>query len=406
MKKLFLILAALLVVTLAAVLAPALLDDPGHVTIDAGPWRVEMSMLVLVGLVIAAWIAVTLVIAIFRLPGRTVRRARQARSQRQLENGLLALVEGDWQQAEKHLGKALAQRGSTAGYLAAARAAQGQSEPGRRDDWLELADARYGRRHRVAGLARARFLLDEGRPEEAIDQLEELHLRKPRHPGVLRLLLQAYQDAGRWRDLRLLTPALHKADITDRQRTDELAVLAGVRELEQAAEPEQLESVWRSFPRRLRRSRDLVMAHARRAAEMGRSALAGARLKKLLAEKPDREALRLYALVDSRDRPGRIADCQGWLRERPDDDGLHLALGMMYLDDRDYEQARKHLEKSLAARSDGEAYALLGRILDRSGRLEAAAQCYRNALRLKSGRSAESLPPPAESEPDSPAAGT
>jgi len=406
LKKLFLILAALLVVILAAVVAPALLDDPGHVTIDAGSWRVEMSVLVLGGLILAAWIAVSLIIGLFRLPGRTLRKARRARSQRQLENGLLALVEGDWQQAEKNLGKALAGRGSTAGYLAAARAAQGQSEPGRRDDWLELADARYGRRHRVAGLARARFLLDEGRAEEAIVPLEELHLRKPRHPGVLRLLLQAYQDAGRWRDLRLLTPALHKADITDRQRTEELAVLAGVRELEQAAEPEQLETIWRSFPRRLRRCRDLIMAHARRAAEMGRSSLAGGQLKKLLADKPDREALRLYALVDARDRPGRIADCQGWLKEHPDDDGLHLALGMMYLDDRDYDQARKHLETSLAARPDGDAYALLGRILDRSGRLEAAAQCYRNALRLKSGRAVESLPPPEASESDSAPTGT
>lgn len=396
MKKLALIVVTLLVLALAAVLAPGLLDDPGHVTIDLGQWRVEMSVLVLAGLVIAVWILTTLLIAFVRLPGRALARARRVRSQRQLENGLLALAEGDWQRAEKYLSKALSQRRSAAGYLAAARAAQGQAEPERRDDWLKLADARYGRRHRVAGMTRARLLLGEGRAEEAVPVLEALHLRKPRHAGVLRLLLQAYQDAGRWQDLRLLTPALHKAGITDRQRTEELAVLAGVRELEQAAEPDQLEAVWHSFPRRLRSARDLVMAHARRAAEMGRASLAGVHMKQLIENEPDAEALRLYALVDSADRPGRIADCQRWLEKHPDHDGLHLALGMMYLDDRDYERAREHLEKAVAIRPQGEAYALLGRILDRSGSLEAAAQCYRNALRLKAGRGPERLPPPGD----------
>ncbi|MFN2334978.1 MAG: heme biosynthesis protein HemY, partial [Wenzhouxiangellaceae bacterium] len=93
-------------------------------------------------------------------------------------------------------------------------------------------------------------------------------------------------------------------------------------------------------------------------------------------------------------RPGRIRDCRRWLEADPEHAGLHLALGMMLVDEREYDQAREHLEKAVARQPDGEAYALLGRIQDRSGRLEAAAQCYRNALRIKSGRGAEPLPPP------------
>ena len=394
MKKLLLIIASLAAIVAAAVFAPQLLDDPGHVRVDIGSWRFEMSVLVLGGLVVLSWVALSIVIGLFRLPGKALRRARSARTRRQLEHGLLSLAEGDWVQAETQLRRALSHHDSPAAYLAAARAAQGQAEPERQEAWLKLADARYGRRHRVAGLTRARMLLSEGRADEAVPILEELHLRKRRHAGILRLLLQAYQDADRWRDLRLLTPALRKAGIVDGARADELAVLAAVRELESAVEIEQLEAGWRALPARLRRSRDVVVAHARRAADLGRPGLAGASLRKLLEQAPDTEALKLYAFADQGERGDRIADCRRWLEQQPDEPGLHLALGILHAGQREDEKAREHLEKALAQRPDSEAYALLGRVMDRSGQLEAAAQCYRNALRLKSGRGAEPLPPP------------
>lgn len=402
MKKLLLIVLVLVAMIFTAWLAPVLLDDPGHVRIDVGEYRIEMSLLVLAGLALALWLALSLGVLLIRAPGLTLKRARQARSRRQLENGLLALAEGDWQQAEKCLQRALHQRDSAAGYLAAARAAQGLAEPERRDAWLQLADGRFGRRHRVAGLTRARLLMTEGRLSEAIPILEALHLRKTRHAGILRLLLQAYQDAGRWRDLRLLTPALHKAGIVDRARADELAELAAVRELESALDVEALEASWRALPRALRKSRAVVLAHARRATELGRHALAEPGLQRLLNEGPDSEALKCYASADEHGRSVRIADCRRWLEQHPDHDGLHLALGRLYMAERDDERAREHLEKALALRPGGEAYGLLGRVLDRSGQLEAAAHCYRNALRLQAGRGAEPLPAPAsiESLPD------
>ncbi|QKK03079.1 MAG: tetratricopeptide repeat protein [Pseudomonadota bacterium] len=394
MKRLLLIVLVIAGLLAAGFLAPALVRDPGLVLIEFGSWRVEMSLLVLVLGVLVAWLLMSLFTALLRLPGRTLRRARDRRSRRQLENGFLALAEGDWRGAERALRKSLQHQDSPAGYLAAARAAQGQGDSDRRDRWLALAGGRFGRRSFIAGLARARLLIGEGRTTEAVPVLEELHLKKPRHNGVLRLLLEAYQDAARWRDLRLLTPALRRAGVVDRQRADDLAVLAAERELDACVDVAELETVWKELGRRLHRRRELVAAFARRSAELGRPELAAKPLRLELSESLDDELLGLYAKADESERSARIAECEQWLEKTPDHAGLQQTLGMLYLAERRYDEARGCLEQAVRQRPSSEAYEALGRVLDRAGKLEAAAQCYRNALRLRSGRGVEPLPPP------------
>lgn len=397
MKRLLVILLVALALVATALIAPILADDPGHVQLDIGPWRIETSVLVLVGAVIATWFALSLLVALFRLPAQLIRRSRERRSRQQLEKGFLCLTEGDWQGAERALQKSLRHRDSTAGYLAAARAAQGRGDQAGRDRWLEHADSRFGRRHFVTGLARARLLAAEGRTEEATAVLEKLHLRKPRHQGVLRLLLENYQELGRWRDLRLLTPALRRAGVVDRERAAELAALAAQRELDASIDIDRLEKSWKELPRKLHQRRELVAAYARRAADLGRTARASGLLERYLASEPDDELLALYAAADDGERTHRIKQCEKWLQSHPDHVGLQQTLGLLYLEDRQYEKARDCLERVVRERPNSRAYAALGRVLDRAGKLEAAAQCYRNALRLRDGRGAEPLPPPAAS---------
>lgn len=392
MRRLILLVTILAALLVAAWLAPMLLEQPGYVLMDVGQWRIETSVLVLVGAVLAAWIVISILVTLFRLPGRTLKRYRELRARRQLDQGLLALTEGDWARAERALGRALSDRGSTAGYLAAARAAQEQAAPERRDAWLQLAGRGFGRRHFITGLARARLLAGEGRPAEAVPVLEDLRRKKPRHTGVLRLLLQAYQDLERWREVRLLSGALRRAGIVNREKAAELAALAAVRELESAIEAGELEEAYASLGRKLRREPRVVAAYARRAIALGRPELAEPGLRRALEGERSGELLRLYAVSGEGDRKRRIECCQGWLAGEPENAEIHLALGRLYLAERDFDNARANLEIAVRTIPDPEAYAALGRVLDRSGELEAAAQCYRNALRLSRGRAADPLP--------------
>lgn len=388
MKRLFLIVLVLLLLLTGAWLAPRLLDDPGYVMIDIGRWRLEASVLVLVGAVLLGWLLLSLIFAVFRMPRRTSELWRR----HQLENGLLAMAEGDWRRAEKALTRASSGSRSTAGYLAAARAAQGQARLGHRDRYLEQAQPRFGRRRFITEMARARMLIEEGDLEQALGLLEPLHLKKTRHAGVLRLLLHVYQELGRWRDVRLLAPALRRAGVVDRERARSLVVLASGRELEDASDLGALETTWSELSRATRRDAEVVRAFADRAVALGQPGLPEPELRRALGSELHAELLRAYAAADEADLPHRVDQVERWRERHPENAALLLTLGELYERARRFDDARDCLEKSIQLQPTSRGYEILARVLDRQGRLELATQCYRNALRLSHGRPVERLP--------------
>ncbi len=394
-----LLLAIVLLLGLAALavgawLGPKLGEDPGYVLIEIAGWRLQMSLLTLVLAVVAAWLAGTLLMGLVRMPARGVRKLREVQRHKALERGLLALSEGDWEVAERSLARSMrGAKDSPIGYLAAARAAQGQMAGERRDQYLALADRRSGRRHFITALVRSRLLASDGRPEEAIPLLEELHLKKPRHRSVIKLLLQCYQESERWHEVRLLVPAIRRAGIVPAERAADLESLAAARELGAAADGNALLAIFNSLSKALKQRVEVVRAFARRAVELDRPELAEPELRRSLNAAPDGELLALYADAGPEDRAGRIRQCEEWLRDWGETPALCLALGRLHLAARQDEQARSHLEAAVRSSPDPRAYAALGQVLDRAGELEGATQCYRNALRLEQGRAPEPLPP-------------
>jgi len=397
-RRLLLVAAGIILVSAivtGALVGPALMENPGYVLIEIGGWRVQMSFMVLAGTVIGVWFLISLLVGLLRAPGRALRRFRAARERRDLDRGLLALSEGDWVRAERSLARAMKGSGATtSGYLAAARAAQGQAAPERRDQYLALADRRFGQRHFATALARARLLVGEGEPGAAIELLEQLHIKRPRHEGVLKLLLQSYQACDRWHDVRLLVPAIRKAGIVSTERAEELSSLAAARELESARDVGELSSVHQTMQRALKQRPETVAAFASRALELDRPELAENDLRRAIEATFDARLLDLYSRTDTGDRATRIRKCEQWLVDNPESADIHLALGRMYLDDRDDQKAREHLQIAVRKSPNPAAYAALGQVLDRAGLMESATQCYRNALRLEQGRAPDPLPLP------------
>jgi len=393
MKRGVLVLLVLLLLLLAGALAPMFKSDPGRVLINFGDWTVETSVLVLITALIVLWFSVQIIVWVWRMPLVTARRMREQRAFKQLEKGLLALTEGDWSAAEKALEKSASVQGkTTAHYLAAAQAADGQDAHERREYYLEQADGGSSKKRFLVQLTRARMLLDNGNHAAALPTLKELHERRRKHPQVLGLLSRCYRALGAWDELQALLPALRKAGVLDDDQALALQEEVATRRLQSAQDAAALQAAWKHIPRAMRHHGAVVEAFAAGASRLQQAELAESVIASSLKEEWNPALVLRYGDAGAGDRSKRMRQCEKWLKKHPDDASLHLALGRLCAGESLWGKAREHLVKSLELEPSSVGYDALGQLLERQGELEPAMVCFRNALRMNQGQAPQPLP--------------
>lgn len=395
MKKTFLAVIALALALLAAALAPLLKTDPGLVRIHFLGWTIETSVLVLILGVLLAWLLAWLLLRLWTMPAEAARRIREQRALVQLEKGLLALTEGDWSTAERALQKSADSHGpTTARYLAAAEAADGQDAGDRADWYLEQADTRNRKQKFLVELTRARILTANGQHAEARPLLEDLLAKRRRHPQALDLLARCYRELGEWEALLKLLPAMQKAGVVDDEKAGELRQQAAMADLKRSHDAAALESRFRALPRPMQRTPEVVRAFAEQAVRLGAPELTEEPIRTSMKAAWVSDLLIPYGEPGPEDRSRRLQQCEKWLQSHPEDPWLHLALGRLCARDELWGKARQHMVRSLEIEPTVSGFDALGQLMERKGELELSLTCFRNALRLSQGK--QPLPLPGE----------
>ena len=393
MKRSFLLLLILVLLLVAAGLAPMFKSDPGHVLINFGDWTIETSVLVLGSALLILWFAVQIAVWFWRMPVETARRMREQRAFKQLERGLLALTEGDWGAAEKALEKSASVQGrTTAHYLAAAQAADSQDAPERREYYLEQADSGGSKKRFLVELTRARMLLANGNRAAALPILQDLYKRRRKHPQVLELLSRCYRELAEWDELQAMLPALQKSGVLNDEQAQELQEEVAVNKLRSASSAKDLQAAWKKLPRAMRHHSAVVEAFAVGAARLERADLAEPVIIASLKHEWNPALVLRYGDMAASDKSKRLKQCEKWLNQYPDDAGLHLALGRLCAGESLWGKAREHMVKSLELEPSSLGYDAFGQLLERQGELEPAMACFRNALRMSQGQKPEPLP--------------
>lgn len=393
MKRGFLVLLVLLLLLVAGALAPMFKTDPGRVLINFGDWTVETSVLLLITALLVLWFVVQVIAWLWRMPVETARRMREQRAFKQLEKGLLALTEGDWGAAEKALEKSASVQGkTTAHYLAAAQAADGQDAHERREYYLEQADSGGSKERFLVELTRARMLLDNGNHAAALPVLTDLHKRRRKHPQVLDLLLRCYRELGEWDELQAMLPALRKAGVLDDEQALALQEEVAVNRLRSAESADTLQAAWKHIPRAMRHHGTVVEAFAAGASRLEHTELAEPVITSSLKNEWNPALVLRYGEAGAGDSSKRMKQCEKWLKQHPEDASLHLALGRLCAGESLWGKAREHMVKSLELEPSSLGYDALGQLLERRGELEPAMTCFRNALRMNQGQAPHPLP--------------
>jgi len=367
--------------------------NPGNVVLFYPPHRIDMSLNLFV--VLAALLFLVLY-ALVRAVGGTLKMPQRVAAYRQrkrerdgnkgLRDALKALFEGRFGHAEKAAMRA-AELPENAGLAAliGARAAHRMREPARRDSWL--AGIVHDNSLKTARLMTVtELLVDDHQPEAALEAVSELNASGQRHIHALQWSMKANQQARNWPEVLRLVRTL------DKRKALHPALSSRLREMsyeallsEGAHDAESIKRVWASVPAG---DRTTPYIAARAAAAFNARGLhdeARTIAEEALKTGWDDRVLRAYrdsaAPAGSSTLLAQIENCEQWLKDRPNDAELALALGALCLRQKLWGKAQRHLEQALSDATESalvrDAHLKLAQMHEALGQQEEAASHYR-----------------------------
>ena len=392
MKKLFIGLFIFLIAVYMGLFAH---QDTGYVLIGRGYKTMELSLTLFIVLMVFLFFIIYVAFWVLRnsweVPARlrfwrTQKKGRRAR--RNSIRGLIELAQGNWATAERALVRGV--KGSDMpllNYLSAARAAQKQDAPERRDHYLSMAHENRKDASFAVQVTQAELQLAYGQQEQALATLMHLRTIAPKHPHVLFLMSQLYDRMQSWGDLKNLLPDLHKQKVLpqeqlrrmERRVNRELLAIAA-----RQGKPDKLRQSWQQVPRDLRFDEELIDDYARHLLRLEQHDIAESLLRDAVKRSWNLDFVYLYGLVKSAQPPKQLSNAEAWLKGHEDNNVLLLTLGRICVRNELWGKAESYFEASLGSGALSETYTELGRLLEQLEEHDRARECFRKGLLLAS----------------------
>ncbi|WP_028774434.1 heme biosynthesis HemY N-terminal domain-containing protein [Shewanella waksmanii] len=379
----------LVVILLGLCVSPYLAGANGYVYLAFADYEIETSLVfaILAAIVfytllqLVEWVIVFLVNLLLSsrlLPERWRRKA----ARKHTLNGALSLAEEDWPAAEKAMAKG-AEKGEipTLNLLVAARAAQHQGNTEQRDNYLLEADKEPTAKKAVA-TTRMRYLLQQGKLDDARAILDELNPSSKSKSPVLLLALELYQSQQDWHAINLLLPILKKRQLLTDEKWQAIALQTKTAMLNHAIDTneQELEKVWHWLTRAARKQPQYIAIYARGLAKFDRKPEA---LKLLLKQAKASVHGDIYAALAELVTAADVDTRQilfALEKKFADNAEYQLCIAQLYLTSKEYRLAKPWLQKACDQNPQSSSWQLLAETCEHLGEQNAAILNYRRAL--------------------------
>jgi HemY protein len=379
-------ITALFAIAVGLVIAARYND--GYVLLVVPPYRIEVALNLLVLLLGAAFVLlfvlVRLISTALLMPSR-VRQYRLARRRDKAQSSLLsaleAYLEGRYAKAEQDALEAIELGENTRiAAIVAARAAHEMRAYNRRDAHLERASVGAPENDALRAITEAELLLDQRRPQEALERLKKLPRRRT---TALRLELKAQQQMRQWDSVAAIVPELERRGVLDSEQAAKLRTHAIAENLKRK-EPDAyaLDEAWKKLTDAQKRETPVAAAAAQCYIALDRSAEAQTIIEQSLESTWDPELVTLYSELAGRDTVRQIERAEGWLKSHPRDAALLFTLGRLCARQALWGKAESYLEASISVEPTYNAHLELARLHEKLGNTEAAGRHYRESLEL------------------------
>lgn len=287
----------------------------------------------------------------------------------------MAYMEGDWKSASKLL-KSSAESSSkpVINYLAAAHAA---NEQGRVTDVSQMLEQAYDSAEGdefAVDLAKAQIDFENEEFEACLAKLLKLKVQKPKHSLVLKLLHKVYAALNDWEALSGLLSELKSAKVYSGSKLEKVEQVTWRHLFQNTAERmlrkeqfsqggSELARIWKRLPEAIRFEESVLVSYAEQLIRLGDSGEAETLLKKMLNRNWSSELLNIYGRVKGRDLAEQLVTAENWLKQRPNNAELLLALGRISLRNENWQKAQEYLTESVRQDPTNEAKAELSRLM-------------------------------------------
>ena len=409
MKRFF--SASLLLLMLSVALVAAIEYDPGYVLLSYGYYTLETS--IWVGL-LAFLVLFASVYGLFSVLRRTINSSNALgqwfsgrgyrRSQQQTTRGLIAFIEGNWQNSRRILSRA-AQKSETPllNYLIAARASHALGDSEQMKAFLKKAEESTSGAGIAVGLTQAELQMRSGHFEQSLATLTRVRRNAGKHPYVLYLLRQVYVGLNDWQDVLALLPELKKYKVLKPQELEALELQACRESIIETAKVRgdvlaELQQLWQGFSKTMVKNSELVACYAEQIMAVGGMQAAEKLIRTQLKKDWNKKLVAAYGKVVGDDAGKQLIHAENWLRERNNDAVLLLCLGRLSLRNSLWGKARQYFESSLKLERSSEVCAELGRLLAHLGEHEKSSEYFQQGLLLATDGLME-LPMPSRGTP-------
>jgi HemY protein len=363
----------------------------GYVLFVAPPYRVELSLnlmlLLTIGAFVSGYVFVRLALRTAALPRdvRTLRRRqREARARAKLDAAVVALLEGRYGKARQFAEESLGIPGAPGfAALVAARAALDTRDFATAEAHLTGAAVQAGSLTVPRLMLDAEMNLEQGRPLEALAKLQALKKDAGSHTAALRLELRALQGAGRFAEIPPLVDQLVRRKAYKAQEGDYLRSAAHAEELEaRSHDPAGLRTYWSKLSDAEQRLPKIARAAAKSFAILGGDREASDILARSLERHWEPDLVTQYAECNAPDPTRQLAEAERWLAAHDHDPLLLRALGTLCVRAQLWGKAQTYFEASLALDDAYETRVALGELFARLGRTDEANAQLAAALKL------------------------
>lgn len=384
-------LIAFIVLLGAVFLGVQLSNNPGYVLITINHWIVETTLWVAIFGLLIIFTVVHLFMQfcnkVIHLP--TVVHQWHAKrlalkAQAVTRKGLIEYSEGYWQKAKNHLIQAIPNTDTPLlNYLTAARAAQKIGDSQLRDHYLREAQQSMPEAKIAVELTQAQLQLADHQWEQALATLRHLQDLAPRHPYVLKLLLDLYQEVRDWPQLIKLLPEIHKHQIVSQEKYEELQLQAYWQSLADLIKQNQAEAVatfFNSLPKSLQMNAQIVSEYVRYLLASHDELQAQALLKRCLNKEFNPQLVELYGSFLCNEDQLKFAE--SLLKKNQNSATLLLCLGRLCIAKHLWGKAKHYLLRANEIQPNPKIYAELGILHEQLDEPTLACDHYKKGLAL------------------------